>query len=335
MIAIGAEALDRLMPMHLVADRQGVIRHAGPTLAKVHPGKRLAGRNVLNVFELRRPRPVSRLEDFCATEGGGKLYLRLRDRHRTQLVGSVLCLPDAAGVLLNLSFGISVIDAVGRYGLAGSDFAPTDLALEMLYMFEAKSAAMEVSRQLNARLRGDKAAAEAEAETDLLTGLKNRRGLETALDRLIAREDPFAVMLIDLDYFKVVNDRFGHAAGDHVLCEVARILSEETRAHDTVARVGGDEFVLAIESVTTEDHLALVAERIIRRLEEPVFFRGAAARVSASVGIVRSVSYARPAIARLIEDADRALYLSKDQGRARYSFFKPAFDEARDAGAGQ
>ena len=161
------------------------------------------------------------------------------------------------------------------YALVSSDFAATDLAIEMLYLVEAKSAAMEASRKLNLRLQGAMIAAEEQAFTDTLTGLKNRRAMDHVLARLIEAGREFALMHIDLDFFKAVNDTLGHAAGDHVLQNVARIMVEETRSDDTVARVGGDEFVILFDGLTDRETLVRVAERIIQKARGSDAFWGA------------------------------------------------------------
>lgn len=143
------------------------------------------------------------------------------------------------GAFLNLSFGIGVAEAVRRHALTVEDFAATDLTVEMLYLVEAKTAVMDELRNLNRRLQGAKVAAEEQALTDQLTGLRNRRALDLQMKALIRLGASFGLMHIDLDFFKQVNDTLGHAAGDHVLREVARVLTQETRATDMAARVGG------------------------------------------------------------------------------------------------
>ena len=237
------QLLDTLCPMHAVLDRTGHITHLGPTLQKLRPGIALIGTRFLEVFELQRPRTVTSMDDLleCA---GTKLHLRFRDSPRTSVKGILVELPDNQGAVINLSFGISILEGVSDYALTDADFAATDLAVEMLYLVEAKSAAMEASRTLNLRLQGAMIAAEEQAFTDTLTGLKNRRAQDHILERLMCSGTEFALMHVDLDYFKAVNDTLGHAAGDHVLQHVARVLVDETREDDTVARVGGDEFVL-------------------------------------------------------------------------------------------
>jgi diguanylate cyclase (GGDEF)-like protein len=319
----GAEwtrVLDTLCPMHVVLDAQGVIRNAGPTLAKLRLARPLEGCRFLDRFDLLRPRAVpgfAAFRDFA----GRKLHLRFSDAPPTALKGLMAPLPGDGGAVVNLSFGISILDAVSDYVLTDADFAATDLTMEMLYLVEAKSAAMEASHHLNLRLQGAKIAAEEQAYTDTLTGLKNRRALDLVLSRMMAAQAHFAMMHVDLDYFKAVNDTLGHAAGDHVLQHVARIMVAETRRADTVARVGGDEFVLIFDGLTDRAQIDAIARRLIARLEQPTAFGGEQCRVSCSIGTVLSTDYATPDIARMLEDADQALYASKNAGRARHTFY--------------
>ncbi|MDW4496612.1 GGDEF domain-containing protein [Sulfitobacter sp. D35] len=316
------DALDVLCPMNLVMERTGHIRSVGPTLQKLRPGARFAGRRFLEVFEVRRPRRVESIETLRRA-AGTKLHLRLRDTPATDLKGVLVDGPEPGTMIVNLSFGISVVDAVRDYALTSSDFAPTDLAVEMLFLFEAKSAAMEASRQLNKRLQGARREAEQQATTDTLTGLKNRRAMEHALERLTGQAAAFALMHVDLDHFKAVNDTLGHAAGDHVLQHVAQIMAEETRDEDTVARVGGDEFLIVIQGGRNRARLARIAERIIGRVEDPIHYQGAPCRVSASIGLALSSDYDRLDLDRMLQDVDTALYASKKAGRACATFHGP------------
>lgn len=316
-----SDMLDVFCPMHLQFDPTGHISHVGPTLAKLRPNTLLVGQRFLEVFELNRPRQVTSIQGLIA-QADAKLHLRFRDMPRTSLKG-LLRLPFGpdAGAIVNLSFGISVVDAVSDYKLTSADFAATDLTIEMLFLVEAKSAAMEASRKLNLRLQGAKIAAEEQAFTDTLTGLKNRRAMDHVLARSIATGQRFALLHLDLDFFKAVNDTMGHAAGDHVLQQVARVMVEETRSSDTVARVGGDEFMLLLSGKLNRDRLAMISERIISRLEEPIPYGGETCHISASIGIVLSEDYAEINAEQLQDDADVALYASKHKGRACHTFY--------------
>jgi diguanylate cyclase (GGDEF)-like protein len=315
--------MDILCPMHVVLNATGHIVHAGPTLHKLRGDAPLLGARFCEVFEVKRPHTDGSMSALLRW-AGTKLHLQVRSGRRTDLKGVLVPLPPdgamgpAGGAMINLSFGISVVDAVRDYDLTSADFAATDLTIEMLYLVEAKTAAMEASRTLNLRLQGAMIAAEEKAYTDTLTGLKNRRALDYVLGRLLENEQDFALMQMDLDFFKAVNDTMGHAAGDHVLKEVARVLVEETRAEDTVARVGGDEFVLVLTRITDAGRVHDIAARMIARLELPIPFAGQLCRISGSAGSTLSCDYAHPARARMMEDADVALYAAKRQGRGRH-----------------
>ncbi len=245
-------ALDVLCPMHLILGPSGHILHAGPTLCKMRKGQGLSGQRFLEVFEVKRPRALNCMADLMSDEPQ-KLRLKLRAAPHTAFKGVLVPAKDGDGTMIvNLSFGISILDGVRDFALTNADFAATDLAIEMLYLIEAKTAAMEASYNLNSKLQGAKIAAEEQAYTDTLTGLKNRRALDTVLTRLLSASNSFAVMHIDLDYFKTVNDTLGHAAGDHVLQHVARIMVDETRSHDLVARVGGMSLRLSCPKCVTK-----------------------------------------------------------------------------------
>ncbi|WP_425044278.1 diguanylate cyclase domain-containing protein [Primorskyibacter sp. S87] len=313
--------MDQFCPMYVLLDETGHIVQAGPTLKKLRPAAQMQGQRFMEVFELLRPRSVASMSDLM-TVSGAKLHLQFRDVPRTALKGLIVPL-DGGGAVLNLSFGISILDAVRDYDLNSADFAATDLAIELLYLVEAKSAAMEASRSLNQRLQGAMIAAEEQAYTDTLTGLKNRRAMDHVLERLISGGARFSLMHLDLDYFKAVNDTLGHAAGDRVLQEVAHAMVEMTRDRDTVVRIGGDEFVLIFDQLQDRDRLDSIAQRLISRLEEPIPFDGQLCRVSASIGTVLSGDLVSPDGPGLLHAADMALYQAKRAGRACHRFYEP------------
>jgi diguanylate cyclase (GGDEF)-like protein len=322
--SIPSPMLDVLCPMHLVLDQNGCICHSGPTLQKLCPNVDLIGVPFLDIFVVKRPKTMRSFAAMCR-KAGSKMHLSLRDDLSSDLKAVLVHLDDGSGnVVINLSFGISILEGVRTYGLSSADFAATDLAIEMLYLIEAKSAAMDASRQLNVKLQGAKIAAEEQAFTDTLTGLKNRRAMDHVMGRLLSNRVDFAVMQIDLDFFKAVNDTLGHAAGDHVLQAVAQIMVEETRAVDTIARVGGDEFTLILCDVANEHTLLSIGDRLIERLQYPIMFQGHACKISASIGTVWIRENQDMAAKDILSDADRALYQSKKEGRSRQTLFKGA-----------
>ena len=312
---IPLEGLVRLMPMHLLLDRDERVLSVGPTLARVMEGMDTVGARFQDLFEVRSPGGATLARDVL-DQAGKRFRLVLRGRNRAGLRGVGVTLADPGQMLLNLTFGIDLISAVREFSLTDADFAATDLAMELLYLAEANAAVTRELRGLNLRLEGARLAAEEEAMTDPLTGLRNRRAADLCLDRLCAAGTPFGLFQMDLDYFKTVNDTLGHAAGDMVLEQVGQILRDHIRTEDCAARIGGDEFVVIIVGRTEPGVLQSIADRIIARISEPITFQDAECRVSASVGIVRSVDMPRPDPAQLLASADRALYAAKHAGRS-------------------
>jgi diguanylate cyclase (GGDEF)-like protein len=162
-----------------------------------------------------------------------------------------------------------------------------------------------------------------EALHDGLTGLPNRSlfldRLEHALSVAARRETDLAVLFLDLDQFKLVNDSMGHAAGDELLAAVAPRIEQALRPGDTVARFGGDEFAVLAEDVGDERGATRIAERIAEALTRPFILRGREHFVSASIGI--SIGSGAEDPEGLIRDADSALYRAKDHGRGGYEIF--------------
>ncbi len=162
-----------------------------------------------------------------------------------------------------------------------------------------------------------------EALHDPLTGLPNRNlfldRLQHTLSVAARRETPIAVLFLDLDQFKLVNDSLGHAAGDELLAAVAPRIEEALRPGDTVARFGGDEFAVLAEDVGNERGATRVAERIAEALARPFILREREHFVSASVGI--AIGEGKEAPEALIRDADSALYRAKEHGRGGYEIF--------------
>ncbi|MCG7624508.1 MULTISPECIES: GGDEF domain-containing protein [unclassified Epibacterium] len=313
---------NQLCPMHVIIDAEGQVLSHGPTLHKLSGEDSWTGKPFFDVLDLQRPRWIKTISDLMET-AGTKLHFQLRAAPHTRMKGVLVPLPNGQGAFINLSFGISVLDAVRDFNLTSQDFSPTDLTIEMLYLVEAKSAAMEASRQLNLRLQGAKIAAEEQAFTDTLTGLKNRRAMDHVLNRLILGGRDFALMHVDLDFFKQVNDTYGHAAGDAVLQRVAAIMVECTRKSDTVVRVGGDEFVIIFEGLLDRKRLSDLACRLITRLEEPIQYGAESCQISASAGTTLSTSMAQPDAAVLLHQSDVALYAAKRAGKAQHMFYTP------------
>jgi diguanylate cyclase (GGDEF)-like protein len=156
------------------------------------------------------------------------------------------------------------------------------------------------------------------AYSDALTGLPNRMQLERDLNAALAAADrrghALALLFIDLDRFKPINDRYGHAMGDRVLCEVARRLQGALRNTDVTARIGGDEFVVLLPALSNAGDCALVAEKLLDTLARPMHFEGHELTVGASIGLVTYPDGGRDA-ETLLRQADAAMYAVKQAGR--------------------
>jgi diguanylate cyclase (GGDEF)-like protein/PAS domain S-box-containing protein len=163
-----------------------------------------------------------------------------------------------------------------------------------------------------------------QANHDSLTGLPNRNLLNDRLCNALAYEDRhrelLAVMLIDLDNFKVVNDTMGHSSGDLLLLEAAKRLQDCVRQYDTVARLGGDEFVLLLRDVEHIRALAGISDKILALFKEPFFINNHEVFVTASIGIATYPADGVTADA-LLKNADTAMYHAKELGRNGYQFY--------------
>jgi diguanylate cyclase (GGDEF)-like protein/PAS domain S-box-containing protein len=169
------------------------------------------------------------------------------------------------------------------------------------------------------------------ADHDHLTGLPNRRVLQTRAAQLIGsgrrRDAGLALMVIDLDRFKNVNDTLGHAAGDQLLIEVARRLTASVRSSDTVVRLGGDEFVVLLGDMDTPADVAAVASKIREALNQPISIGGRALHTPPSIGIALYPADGDD-VETLMRNADTALYQVKASGRNAWLFYADAMNQA-------
>jgi len=216
---------------------------------------------------------------------------------------------------------------------------------EWIWSFDDVSAEREADRRVQdaldrleravlertAELEEAKARAQHLADHDALTGLPNRRLLEDRLTQALAlsqrNRQQTAVMFIDLDRFKNINDSLGHAVGDVLLKEVSQRLVNQLRTGDTICRIGGDEFVVVLPEVKRTSDVAQVAQKVIEQLSRAVTIEGRELIVTPSIGIAVFPEDGREAEA-LIRNADAAMYHAKELGRANYQFFTAQMNEA-------
>jgi len=208
-------------------------------------------------------------------------------------------------------------------GIALPDLT-TLTALKAPYRMAGSQSDITLRKQAEHQLRHD-------ALHDALTGLPNRA---LFLDRLgqtmqRSRRDPnnlYAVLFMDLDGFKVINDNLGHSAGDQFLTVIARRLKSCLRGIDTFARLGGDEFGVLVENIKKPESALKIAERIQKELKKPCSLEGSLVFTTASFGLVHGDAiYQRPA--EILRDADIAMYHAKALGKARCEVFNPALRE--------
>ena len=172
---------------------------------------------------------------------------------------------------------------------------------------------------------------EHQAFHDPLTGVANRALLRGRLEHAIARvtrsKEPLAVLFIDLDEFKAVNDSMGHDAGDELLKAVAERLMESVRPADTIARLGGDEFAILLEGMISGGEAPRVAERVIRTFTRPFELAGHPVSIGASIGL--AMKDANEGTEELLGNADVAMYAAKARGRGCYEVYRPELRLAR------
>lgn len=197
----------------------------------------------------------------------------------------------------------------------------------------AIATAHRAGRRLRERMEATEREFERQALTDPITGLANRQAFEQALDLTLRRHlrdgGSSALLFIDLDGFKQVNDTHGHRAGDALLAAIAGHLRDTLRGADIIARIGGDEFGVILTGTASPDDTARVAENLIREGTRPIEVQGATVRVGFSIGIAMLPVDGADVDAAL-RHADAAMYRAKKIGKGRYQFFSPTVDATPD-----
>lgn len=312
---LSAETRDMLFPLHVCLDETGRIRSIGPTLGRVL-GAGVIGHDVFDVFSVERPRSLKDM-DGIRSRFGTRLVLNAapEEGDRIQFRGVAVPLPGTeGGIFVDLSFGRHLTQVVDRFGLTEADFKPNDFSVDLFYSFEAQRALLEDSHKMASALKTAKVEAERRASEDPLTGIANRGALRRRLDDMLKAPDltaRYALLHIDLDDFKSVNDNYGHAAGDKILMQTAAVLRENTETNDLSARIGGDEFALVLADPPDDAELLELARDLLTAISRPVRFNGHRCRVSASIGIVKFNAGDPQDADRLVANSDIALYDAK------------------------
>lgn len=243
------------------------------------------------------------------------LHESVRQEYGPRLAGIIA----SPGVLIAAAFAVPIARQLANMDEPQELHRLDGNALRSLFVFLVTAAIFNfafmamVTHRLLGRLRDL-------SERDALTNLHNRRAIERELQRewqrWMRKRERFSVLVIDLDHFKRINDTHGHAAGDEVLLQTARRLAAMARETDTVARVGGEEFLLLLPG-TQRDGARKMAERLLAQLrEQPMIFSGTPLPITASIG-VSQVEAGDADAAAVLARADQALYRAKEQGRDR------------------
>ncbi|GHE93596.1 diguanylate cyclase response regulator [Aliiroseovarius zhejiangensis] len=294
-----------------------------------------------------------------------RMHLATEIRHRIDImthsqaleeVGAMKAVPDAfviASTLKDTSDGLRLVSELRsrqttRHSVivvqdCGETPSPSSMALDLGANavlrpgFDARELALRLTRLLARKFEGDDLRKNfdtnlALALRDPLTGLHNRRFAQSYLDRLEreagAKGQPYAIMVLDLDRFKSINDTYGHPVGDEVLVEVAKRLKGKLRDMDLLARYGGEEFLIALPGVTHTQAQAM-AERLRRAVsDQPVaagkVAGGIAVTLSIGVAVSSDMTQAAGSAHDLLQFADQALYRAKSDGRNQVMFVSDA-----------
>ncbi|MCX9157489.1 sensor domain-containing diguanylate cyclase [Niveibacterium sp. 24ML] len=293
---------------------------AFPAAAFVITGQLLAERAMRRFFEARRLAawrsaaidkvavPVFVANSEGLVEYANAAMMSLLDQPGKLVLGQPL------GQLLDLAgaSGLKNVEARVRGSqrntwllLSGTPVGRAGRAASIVYVAQDVSAA-----------RAESDALRDAALSDTVTGLANRRAYDQQLERRHAQGSPFAVLFVDLDGFKAVNDNFGHDTGDALLKVVAQRLQRALRQGDLVARLGGDEFALLASTSDGAGEARALAERLIRTISEPIHLAGGTVQVGASVGVALAQSrHSDPRV--LVRAADAAMYRAKGAGKGR------------------
>ncbi|MBX9753260.1 MAG: EAL domain-containing protein, partial [Pseudomonadaceae bacterium] len=289
--AFNASVLANAAEGILVVGEEGCIQFANPAVAQMLRGEvaDLEGTALLSYLQR---------EDLPQQWHGSEFYRYWR-RGETRRVHDI-SLRTFTGELLPVALSFSPLSNL-----------PRSMVVMVLDM--------SVERALHAQL-------ESQAITDPLTGLLNRRGFHQALESLLARVvrsgKRIAVLYLDLDGFKRINDSLGHVAGDQVLQHVAEQLRTGLRPYDILARVGGDEFTVLLDSLDQPEYAAKVAEKLIEMISVRHSIDGVEVTLGVSIGIA-SFPECGQDIEGLLRAADMAMYEAKRAGRQQYRFFSP------------
>lgn len=249
--------------------------------------------------------------------------------------------PNSAGFLLTSHQGTPVSEVSWEPMRPGSQMllftgplialAVLSIALMCLVMTRRLwHSSLNLSRSMQ-KLAASEARSRHIALHDILTGLPNRKWIEEQLNHRLSmletERDTLALLLLDLDHFKIVNDTYGHHTGDELLIEVSKRLSNLLPIKNSIGRLGGDEFVIMMASVTDQQQIDQLCQQIIAHLSQPMQLNGNALWIGVSIGVALAPLDSTDRL-ELMRKADISLYAAKAEGGGQYRLFVPAMDEA-------
>jgi len=322
--------IDAILPFGGVVHASGRVLHLSRSLSKVLN----LSQDEVDFFELfqvqtpRRLRKTTQIADLI--DQRVTLTADIREDEKPLVLRAHLSAWDSEGqvFVLNTSFGINLTEAVDQYQLTDQDFSHADSSIDMLYVLKTQAALLSDSHAMAERLKQARDAAEELALSDALTGLPNRRALTQFLDSWIEEtrtEQKLAILHVDLDRFKHINDTLGHAAGDQVLMRVSEVLKAQVGTGEMSARIGGDEFVLVLKAdERTKAQIEHIAREATKTLSKPFKVGRHNAQIGASIGITMAQAGHDRTVDDYLLEADLALYEVKGNGRGCVHFYDSA-----------
>ena len=280
-------------------------------------------------------RSTSAIEDLASQPNAKDAQDRIQairdeEDRLTRLIGVTLVFGVGTVLLVSLLVSRSIRRPLKELKLGAEHFGAGNLDYRIpIARRDELGEALEMFNSMASALEGGRETLEHQAFHDTLTGLPNRSLFHDRLQQALARQErdlkPLAVLLVDLDDFKTVNDSLGHAAGDELLKFVASSLRSSLRPGDTAARLGGDEFAVLVEEMRGRSDALRVADRIISALTQKLIIEDKEVFVHGSVGI--AITHGNDSATDVLRNADVAMYAAKAEGKGRYQIFDGAMHE--------